>query len=187
MAIYVTNRMAVTGPENDSENLGALTITVEAEDTNGPEDIAWVEFYNGWHKIGQSNEPPYSFTWNKPVYGTVKLSAKVTDKSGFSAKSETVTVQTSPPTGFGFLQKDKEFLAVFPNPVSDFLEINSSGEIETVEIFSSTGSKMNLISGNTFSKKVLNFTEYPEGLYILKLIFSDGTSRMEKIIKKTAY
>jgi len=33
----------------------------------------------------------------------------------------------------------------------------------------------------------LNFTEYPEGLYILKLIFSDGTSRMEKIIKKSAY
>ena len=177
----------IMSPMNESENFGALTITVEAEDTNGPEDIAWVEFYNGWHKIGQSNEPPYSFTWGKPVYGTVKLSAKVTDKSGFSAKSETVTVQTSPPTGFSFLQKDKEFLSVFPNPVNDFLEINSSEEIEMVEIFSLTGSKINRLSGQNFSEKVLNFTEFSEGLYILKLIFSDGTSRMEKIIKKSAY
>ncbi|MBW6535320.1 MAG: glycoside hydrolase family 9 protein [Mariniphaga sp.] len=177
----------ITSPENDSENKGTLTVTVEVNDPNGSEDIAWVEFYNDWHKIGQSNEPPYSFTWEKPAYGIVKLSAKVIDKSGFSAKSETVTVQSSPPTGFNSLQKDKGFFSVFPNPVSDFLEINSSGEIEMVEIFSLTGSKINPVSGNTFSKTVLNFSGYPEGLYILKLIFSDGTSRLEKIIKKSEY
>jgi endoglucanase len=177
----------ITSPENDSENQGAVTITVEVEDSNGPENIAWVEFYNDWHKIGQSNEPPYSFTWKKPVYGTVKISAKVVDKSGYSAKSETVTVQTSPPTGFGSLQNDKEFLAVFPNPVNDFLVINSSENIEAVEIISSTGIIKTRLINRNFSEKVLNFTGYPEGLYILKLIFSDGTSRMEKIIKKSAY
>lgn len=177
----------ITSPENGSENQGALTITVEADDPNGPEDIAWVEFYNDWHKIGQSNEPPYSFTWKKPAYGTVKLSAKVVDKSGFSAKSETITVLTSPPTGYHSLQNEKGYLTVFPNPVSDFLEIESSEKIATVEIFGISGSKINHFSGQNFSGKILNFSEYPEGLYILKLIFSDGTSQLEKIIKKSAY
>jgi endoglucanase len=100
----------ITSPENDSETKGTLTITVEVNDPNGSEDIALVEFYNDWHKIGQSNEPPYSFTWKKPAYGIVKLSAKVVDKSGFSAKSETVTVQTSPPTGFHSHQNYTGFL-----------------------------------------------------------------------------
>jgi hypothetical protein len=177
----------IISPENGSENQGALTITVEADDPNGPEDIAWVEFYNDWHKIGQSNEPPYSFTWKKPAYGTVKLSAKVVDKSGFSAKSETITVLTSPPTGYQSLQNEKGYLTVFPNPVSDFIEIESSEKIATVEIFGITGSKINHSSGQNFSGKILNFSEYPEGLYILKLIFSDGTSQLEKIIKKSAY
>ena len=65
-----------------------LTITATATDPNGENDIAWVEFYNDWHKIGQSNEAPYSFEWEKPKYGSTKLSAKVVDKSGYSSKSE---------------------------------------------------------------------------------------------------
>ncbi|WP_372949069.1 glycoside hydrolase family 9 protein [Mariniphaga sp.] len=177
----------ITSPENESENQGALSISVEVDDPNGPEDIAWVEFYSDWHKIGQTNEPPYSFTWKKPADGAVKLSAKVVDKSGFSAKSETITVLTSPPTGYHSLQHEKGNLTVFPNPVSDFLEIESSEKIVTIEIFGFTGSKINHSSGRIFSGKILNFTEYPEGLYILKLIFSDGTSQLEKIIKKSAY
>ena len=179
--------MQITSPLDESENQGALTITVEVDDPNGLEDIAWVEFYNDWHKIGQTNEPPYSFTWKKPNYGAVKLSAKVVDKSGFSAKSKTVTVQTSPPTAFNSLNKGREFLSVFPNPVSDFLEINSSKEIEMVEIISLTGSKINRFSGQNFSEKILNFSEYPEGLYILKLIFINGASQTEKVLKKSAY
>ncbi len=73
-----------------------LTITANVSDPNGEDDIAWVEYYNGWHKIGQSDEAPYSFIWEKPKYGSAKLSAKVVDKSGYSSKSEEVNVEILP-------------------------------------------------------------------------------------------
>lgn len=88
--------IGIVSPEHESGISGDININVSVSDPNGEDDIAWVEFYNEWHKIGQSNEPPYNFTWKKPPYGTVQLSAKVVDKSGFSNKSETVQITTIP-------------------------------------------------------------------------------------------
>ena len=86
----------ILSPEHESGVSGNIKINVAVSDPNGEDDIAWVEFYNHWHKIGQSNEAPYHFNWEKPPYGTVKLSAKVVDKSGFSNKSDTVQITTIP-------------------------------------------------------------------------------------------
>ena len=88
--------IGIISPEHESGVSCDININVSVSDPNGEDDIAWVEFFNDWHKIGQSNETPYNFTWEKPPYGTVQLSAKVVDKSGFSAKSETVQVTTIP-------------------------------------------------------------------------------------------
>ena len=88
--------IGIISPVHESGVSGDINIKVSLSDPNGEDDIAWVEFYNDWHKIGQSNEPPYSFTWKKPPYGKVQLSAKVVDKSGFSTKSETVTINSVP-------------------------------------------------------------------------------------------
>ena len=88
--------IGIISPEHESGISGDININVSVSDPNGEDDIAWVEFYNDWHKIGQSNESPYNFTWKKPPYGTVQLSAKVVDKSGFSNKSETVQITTIP-------------------------------------------------------------------------------------------
>ena len=88
--------IGIISPEHESGVSGDININISVSDPNGEDDIAWVEFYNDWHKIGQTNEPPYNFTWKKPPYGTVQLSAKVVDKSGFSNKSETVQITTIP-------------------------------------------------------------------------------------------
>lgn len=74
-----------------------IPVSATAADPNGENDIAWVEFYNDWHKIGQSNKPPYLFSWKSAIYGKVRLSAKVVDKSGYSAKSEEINVEIIPP------------------------------------------------------------------------------------------
>ncbi|HKJ79451.1 MAG TPA: T9SS type A sorting domain-containing protein, partial [Prolixibacteraceae bacterium] len=65
-----------------------IELTAIASDPNGDGDIAWVEFYNDWHKIGQTNQPPFTIKWKNPTYGVAKLSTKVVDKSGYSKKSE---------------------------------------------------------------------------------------------------
>ncbi len=74
----------------------SIQLSATASDPNGDNDIAWVEFYNDWHKIGQSNEASYTIDWKTPNYGTAKLSAKVVDKSGYSAKSEEVNLKIVP-------------------------------------------------------------------------------------------
>lgn len=86
----------IVSPTGDSENGGNITIDVQVSDPNGDEDIAWVEFYNGWHKVGESHKAPFRFTWEKPKYGEAKISAKVVDKSGFSANSDTVNIIAVP-------------------------------------------------------------------------------------------
>ncbi len=86
----------ISSPAQNSEIKGDITISTDVIDPNGENDIAWVEFYNDWHKIGQTNKAPFQFAWKKPVYGRVKLSAKVVDKSGFSSKSEAVEINVLP-------------------------------------------------------------------------------------------
>lgn len=88
--------VGIVSPLPNAEIGGDITIEVALADPNGNDDIAWVEFYNDWHKIGQSNKAPYQFTWKKPAYGNAKLSAKVVDKRGYSAKSDAVEIEVIP-------------------------------------------------------------------------------------------
>jgi hypothetical protein len=88
--------VGIASPSQGSEIRGDIVIDVLANDPDGEDDIAWVEFYNDWHKIGQSNKAPFSFKWKNPKYGTAKISAKIVDKRGFSAKSGVVQVKAVP-------------------------------------------------------------------------------------------
>lgn len=89
-------KIEITEPKQNEEVGGDVKISVNTVDPDGVDDIAWVEFYNGWHKIGQSNEAPFQLDWKRPKYGSVKLSAKVVDKRGYSAKSDTVEFVVKP-------------------------------------------------------------------------------------------
>ena len=75
---------------------GDVSIEVTVNDPDGLDDIAWVEFYNDWHIIGQINRAPYNFTWERPKYGPAKLLAKVVDKRGFAALSDTFKTEIIP-------------------------------------------------------------------------------------------
>ena len=74
-----------------------ITFSATASDPNGENNIAGVEFYNDWHKIGQSNKAPFTIEWKTAKYGETKLWAKVIDKSGYSAKSAKIQVDILPP------------------------------------------------------------------------------------------
>lgn len=59
-------------------------------------------------------------------------------------------------------------MKIFPNPVTDFLTIQSEIEINSVEIFNSAGISLNsvLVKSNFYS---LDMTNYPVGLYLVKI------------------
>lgn len=71
-------------------------------------------------------------------------------------------------------------ILVYPNPVQDVLHLQSSKEIERLEIITSLGtsSSHNLIDGNT-----LDFSNYKAGVYFLRIFRQDESSLTVRIVK----
>lgn len=75
-------------------------------------------------------------------------------------------------------------IVIFPNPVKDFLTINASYPIETIEVFSIQGKMINKIKPNKSSKKIdVNFSNFKNGVYILHVTYQNGLSSIKKFIK----
>ncbi|MCB9202971.1 MAG: T9SS type A sorting domain-containing protein [Flavobacteriales bacterium] len=66
----------------------------------------------------------------------------------------------------------------FKNPISDKLEINSEKEIKSLELFNLEGKLIISSKTNTLDTSFIN-----KGIYVVKVTFKDGESRIEKIIK----
>ncbi|MCF2444356.1 T9SS type A sorting domain-containing protein [Dyadobacter sp. CY345] len=68
-------------------------------------------------------------------------------------------------------------LKIFPNPVKDFLTVQSEIEINSVEIFNSAGVRLNSVrvKSNFYS---FDMTNYPTGLYLVKI-----NDQVYKIVK----
>jgi len=62
-------------------------------------------------------------------------------------------------------------IELFPNPASDFITINSSKEIEEIELFDFTGKRLRKLSIKNKSAQV-NVSDINSGVYLLKLMTS---------------
>lgn len=88
------------------------------------------------------------------------------------------------------LEKDylfKKDIAFFPNPVDDFLSlhINSEERVSELTVFDLNGKLLKDIKSNAGRDSfMLNFSEYPIGVYLVTLKFSSGKNETLKIIKK---
>ncbi len=69
-------------------------------------------------------------------------------------------------------------ISIHPNPVVNFVHINSDQEIEKIEVFDVQGRKIKV----EYSKKNINFTSFNSGIYFLKIYTLEGVSTT-KIIK----
>ena len=69
-------------------------------------------------------------------------------------------------------------LKIYPNPVNDYLNIESKDEISTVSIYNLSGE---LISVNKAPNKLLNVASLSSGFYILKVISEQGIRQLKFI------
>ncbi|GLU55834.1 T9SS type A sorting domain-containing protein [Dyadobacter frigoris] len=108
-------------------------------------------------------------------YQDVSLSAgiyyyrlKQVDMDGSYQYSRVISVKMS----------DKISVQVFPNPVSDYLDIQSEIEINSVEIINSLGVKLqsNVVKTNSLH---LDMSKFPAGLYVIRV-----NKEAFKIVKK---
>jgi spore coat protein CotH len=76
-------------------------------------------------------------------------------------------------------------LIVFPNPASELVVVESSKPLNAIEIYNITGYKIAEKCLNNADRIVLSeFAHYPEGLYLMLFLASDGTRITRTIVKQ---
>nr|WP_321411946.1 T9SS type A sorting domain-containing protein [uncultured Carboxylicivirga sp.] len=70
---------------------------------------------------------------------------------------------------------------IYPNPVADKLNVDLCSSIQSISIYSITGTKLE--STNLIGNK-LDVTALPKGTYILQIIDMDGETMSQKFVKK---
>lgn len=104
-----------------------------------------------------------------------------------SEKIGTLTISLVSTT-LGINQIEKEQTMIFPNPANNLLTVTShqSNAIENIEIYDVLGKKVleNRLNTNALSEVELSLYGLKQGMYMLKVYFSDGNSINRKVIKQ---
>ncbi|MCZ4318395.1 T9SS type A sorting domain-containing protein [Aequorivita viscosa] len=75
-------------------------------------------------------------------------------------------------------------IAVYPNPVSDVLNINSQSiAIDNVKVYSITGALLQEMKNINKSTTGVNISHYVNGIYFVNLTLENGSEVVQKIIK----
>lgn len=105
-----------------------------------------------------------SYSWSHTLKLTTAPS-RITDRLAVSSDEE----------------KNINQIKLYPNPVTDYLTISSDNKVILVNIFSSTGTKVNV---NISEDGKINVSQLPSGIYILKAKLDDGKEISKSFIKK---
>lgn len=73
----------------------------------------------------------------------------------------------------------KNKTSIYPNPVKDFININSNAKVSKVSVYNADGKI--LLEDN--SQKI-NLSKLQSGVYLMKIDFADGISETQKVIKE---
>jgi hypothetical protein len=169
----------ITNPSGNEEipEGGEVTITVDVSDTDGY--IRKVEFYYGWHKLGESTESPFSFSWKKNIPGPYQISAIATDNKGAYTKAEIMTGVNNP-----FYEEEIPALNLYPVPATDQLKLeftldfpadalveifNMDGKIVFQQTFTLKGYQLEVLTISLYDQKMYN-----PGTYLCRLTASSG-------------
>lgn len=158
-------------PVNTAENT-RYWVTVQANSATTT-SIYWIgyKYTEGWvtaSNYGSSNG------------GTTYTQVTSTDAPGqhydsiWSLDAECATAAVS--------EAKNKNVSFYPNPVKDFLTINSKKTIETLHIYNVAGQKMP-VSSKLVDGKV-DMSKLAPGAYIISTILNDGTNESFKVIKK---
>lgn len=73
-------------------------------------------------------------------------------------------------------------VSIFPNPVQDFVQIQSNSEVKSFQLYSINGKQLKKKAN--LHKNRLNLSGLPAGIYFLKLLMTDGQIKTLKLIKE---
>ena len=143
--------------------------------------------------IGNNSSEAALFSWqpttslsctncpNPKASLSVTTTYTVTKTQCKSVTSDVMTITVSP-TSINELNVNNA-ITLQPNPTSGFVNINSRFEMQKIEVINIAG--QTLLSELTADKvHQLNLTDFAEGIYFVKVSYSNGMSVTKKIIKQ---
>ena len=143
--------------------------------------------------IGNNSSEAALFSWqpttglsctncpNPKASPSVTTTYTVTKTQCKSVTSDVMTIRVSP-TGINELNINNA-ITLQPNPTSGFVNINSRFEMQKIEVINIAGQI--LLSEQTTAKNhQLNLSDFAEGIYFVKVSYSNGMSITKKIIKQ---
>jgi uncharacterized protein YjdB len=83
----------------------------------------------------------------------------------------------------GTTETENSKFSYYPNPVTDYLTVDSEKQIENIIIYNFAGQQIKTININQKKGKV-NIDTLPSGVYMVKTLFQNGQYKTFKIIKK---
>jgi len=128
--------------------------------------------------IDLNSNKAYLHLWNTPIN---KVSSKVINPFLQLNKRHDGYYQIMS-TEINNIEKN-DYVYVFPNPFDDNISIKSSEEIKEFIIYNVIGE---IVFDDRFLKNEINISlkTLSSGIYTLELRFTDGTSKMKKVVKK---
>lgn len=146
-----------------------------ADSGNGDFIDPYLIYYNSTGNSSALNPPSNNVgTWVENVEVTENACGGnlTADNSTMTGDVHTTTLAVS--------NSSKGKIQIFPNPVSDYISFSGVKNGKTLQIFSANGQ---FISAESYTDK-MNVNRLSPGMYVLKLIFENGTSSEFKFIKK---
>lgn len=117
---------------------------------------------------------PVTFN-NKPVYLAINYISS--DIYMMMVDDLKITTETNLATHEAIGKKQT---SIYPNPSKGLFNLKSTKKISSIEVFSADGKKLR----NEKNKQTVDLSSQPNGVYVLKSNFEDGSSDTNQLIKK---
>ncbi|WP_294820131.1 T9SS type A sorting domain-containing protein [uncultured Flavobacterium sp.] len=152
-----------TGASDDLTPEAALQYYFRAGTSPGARDIAYYRVASDSWKLVLA-ELPENLYW--------AISSMDASKA-LSVESEE-QVYTTMGTG----DNPKALFSVYPNPVQGILKIQGASALEAAAVYSLNGQQLFRTDADS-----IDFSNYPAGIYIVKMSFADGATAVTKIVR----
>jgi hypothetical protein len=162
-----------------------LIIEATITDPDVDSRIYKVEFFDSWHKIGETFEAPYKINWTCSGTRDFEITAKVYDELGATNKSASLK-RASIITSLNNPEKTEPQLNVFPNPSNgqiNFQLQHVSNHSIKLSIFNIEGKLMKKFETGLVSdgSQLLIWNpekqRCPEGMYLYSMVISSGNNK----------
>lgn len=109
---------------------------------------------------------------------------KIDNYDSAAALEEVVNYYQNPSDVDDIANGENALIALYPNPATEALTIDSELEIDNITIFNAVGQFVKRVELNSFGRSTLQIGDLSNGLYIVQVEFVSGQTGSTRFIKK---